>query len=277
MLAGFNQIVIKGESMDQEWLDSLHNWFERYVRPFCATDAEAEKNIRLKIEHTRKVCHVMDRLSSGEGLGEADRILAGAVALLHDVGRFPQYRRWRTFRDADSANHARLAIEVIRQENLLAALTGEQRLIIEEAVRFHNLISIPERLQSPTDRFLRLIRDADKLDIWRVFVEHFAVPAQERASAALLGLPERDGVSRDCVAALAGGRLVRLDTVACVNDFRLMLIAWVFDLNSTTSCGLLGSFGYLETLAARLPADPETRNAVRVALDYLAEKAPSLP
>ena len=175
--------------MEESCLGSLDDWFEGYVQPYYDTDPEGAKNIHMKVEHTRKVCGAMDLLAAGEGLSSRERALAGAVALLHDVGRFPQYRRWRTFRDSISDNHARLAVEVVREEKLLDCLPFEERLLIEEAVRFHNLLSVPIRLKSSTDLFVRLIRDADKLDIWRVFLEHFSTPEHERASAVLLGLP----------------------------------------------------------------------------------------
>ena len=97
--------------MNTSQLDALFSWFDRYVEPFLATDEEGEKNIRLKIVHTRKVCEVMELLAEGEQLSENDARLASATALLHDAGRFPQYRRWRTFRDSESDNHARLAVE----------------------------------------------------------------------------------------------------------------------------------------------------------------------
>lgn len=84
------------------------------------------------------------------------------------------------FRDSESDNHARLAIDVIRDENILAGLDPAEQLLIEEAVRFHNLLEPPARFESPTRRYIDLIRDADKLDIWRVFVELLAQPPEER-------------------------------------------------------------------------------------------------
>ena len=87
----------------------------------------------------------------------------------------------------------RLAIDVIREENILAGIDPSEQLLIEEAVRFHNLLEPPARIQSPTRRYISLIRDADKLDIWRVFVELLAQPPEERASAATLGLPDLPG------------------------------------------------------------------------------------
>jgi hypothetical protein len=259
--------------MEQSCLVALDDWFEGYVQPYYATDPEGVKNIRLKVEHTRKVCEVMDLLTAGEGLPLRKCHLAGAVALLHDVGRFPQYRRWRTFRDSISDNHARLAVEVIREQNLLDGLPLEERLLIEESVRFHNLLSVPVNLKSPTDLFVRLIRDADKLDIWRVFLDCFSMPEHERASAALLGLPDCDEVTTACITALANRQIVRLDTVACVNDFKLLLMSWAFDLNFGTSYQLLQRNDYLGALAAELPKSDAVRAAIASALEHVAEKS----
>ena len=257
--------------MNTAQLNHLNSWFDSYVEPFLDTDAEGVKNIRLKIEHTRKVCEAMAQLSSGEKLPESESHIASAVALLHDVGRFPQYRRWRTFRDSESDNHARLAIEVIRDEQVLAGIEPAEQLLIEEAVRFHNLLEPPATIKSPTRCFINLIRDADKLDIWRIFVELLAQPPEERASAATLGLPDLPGiVSANCVAALNSGAVVRLDTTTCVNDFTLLQISWVYDLTSATSRRILRERGYIEELAATLPERPDIRAAVARACNSLS-------
>lgn len=259
--------------MKQKQLNELCSWFTGYTKEFYTNDAEFDRNIRLKIEHTHKVFQVMEKLAVGEGLPPEDIRIAQAVALLHDVGRFSQYRRWRTFRDRDSDNHARLAIEVIREQALLAEQSPHVRLLIEEAVRFHNLLEMPTRLQSDTDIFLRLIRDADKLDIWRVFVEHFNTPPEERASAALLGFPEKDGVSQACLAALIERQIVNLDTVNCINDFKLLLISWVYNLNFKTSYRLLQKGNFVNSLLSGLPDCNELGNAVAAAEDFVATQA----
>jgi hypothetical protein len=213
----------------------------------------------------------MSLLSDGERLSENEARIASAVALLHDVGRFPQYRKWRTFRDSDSDNHARLAIDVIRSEKLLAAIDPSEQLLIEEAIRFHNLLESPAMVKSPTRKFINLIRDADKLDIWRVFVELLAQPPEERASAATLGLDDLPGtVSDDCIAMLNSGSIVHLDMVTCVNDFKLLQISWIYDLTSVTSRQILRDRGYIPVLAASLPERSDIREAVNKALESLS-------
>ena len=258
--------------MNQSQFATLKEWFDRYVEPFCETDTDSLRNIHLKIDHTYRVCAVMRQLVEGEGLSPEEGLIAETTALLHDVGRFPQYRRWRTFRDSESDNHARLSIEVIREQNILVMLDPEERLIIEEAVRFHNLLSIPKRLKSPTSKFLRLIRDADKLDIWHVFLGYFKTPEHERASATMLGLTDLPGVSPVCLEQLAAGRIVRLDTVACINDFKLLLISWIYDLNFSSSYRLADSEGFIHDLSLLLPEQEGITAAVRSAREYCTLK-----
>ncbi len=252
---------------------TLKERFTRYVAGFLDMDAEGVRNIRLKEEHTLRVAEVMGKLVEGEGLPEQERLLAAACALCHDLGRFPQYCRWRTFRDSDSDNHARLSVEVIREERLLEQLNLEEQALIEEAVRFHNLFALPDRHASPHGRFIRLLRDADKLDIWRVFLEYYRLPEQERASAVGLGFPDLPEVTPACLEALAEGRIVKLEHARVLNDFKLLQISWVYDLNFATSYRLLLEQGYLDLLAATLPDRPVIHAAVAVAINHAKQMA----
>jgi hypothetical protein len=259
--------------MEQAQLDELHHWFEKYVQTFNDIDAEGFRNILLKVEHTHKVCETMELLSTGEGLTPDEARIAAAVALLHDVGRFTQFRRWRTFRDSDSDNHARLGVEVLRQQGILEGLPTAERLLIEEAVRFHNLLALPLRFRSSTPLFIRLIRDADKLDIWRVFLDYFRQPLDVRPSAVTLGFSDLPEVTPACVRELAAGRVIRLDTVRVLNDFKLLQISWVYDLNFRSSYTILKQRGHIPALAATIPLDKEASQAVALAVAAIERNA----
>jgi hypothetical protein len=133
------------------------------------------------------------------------------------------------------------------------------------------MLAPPATIKSPTRLFIDLIRDADKLDIWRVFVELLAQPPEERASAATLGLDDIPGiVSNPCIAALDYGSIVRLDTIKCFNDFKLLQISWVYDLTTATARRLLLESGYIPALAATLPDRSDIRTAVSKALGSLS-------
>jgi HD domain len=259
--------------MEQAQLDELHHWFEKYVQTYNDIDEDGFRNILLKVEHTHKVCGIMALLAAGEGLTAEEARIGSAVALLHDVGRFPQFRRWRTFRDSDSDNHARLGIEVLREQGVLDRLPETERLIIEEAVRFHNLLALPLRFQSPTALYIRLIRDADKLDIWRVFLDYFRLPENLRPSAVTLGFPDLPRVTPACVSELTAGRVIRLEEVRTLNDFKLLQISWVYDLNFRSSYRLLQQRGLIPALAATIPLDEPAAQAITLAVAAIDRKA----
>lgn len=240
--------------MTSNLLHSLREWFSRYVATFNDLPDDDRRNTALKEAHTAAVCANMRLITEGLLDGEK-RLTAEAVALFHDVGRFEQYRRFRTFRDADSVNHAALGVEILEREGVLDLLPEVERDIIVTAVRYHNVFSLPKGLDGDRLLLTQLIRDADKLDIWRVFVEFYALPEEERASAVGLGFPDLPGYTPEVLAVLKQGRLVELSSLRVLNDFKLLQLSWIYDLNFPASFRLVEERGLVETLASTLPQD----------------------
>lgn len=250
--------------MDQCCLDRFAAWFADYCRSFYGDDDADNRNIRLKEEHTRQVCAIMARLTASLALPEADRLVAEAVALFHDLGRFEQYRRYRTFKDATSTNHALLGARILAEQGVLEPLAPEERRLIGEAVALHNVFRLPPDLDERSLLHLKLIRDADKLDIWRVFCDYYAQPPAERPSAVGLGFAELPECMAEVVEAVVRGELVNLAVLRTLNDFKLLQLSWVYDLNFGESGRLFLERNYLARLAATLPADAGVREAVAV-------------
>lgn len=125
--------------------------------------------IELKIVHTLAVAEVMDRLTETLHLTERQRYLAHICAVFHDIGRFEQIKRYDTFLDHLSVDHAELSCEVLEQEGFLRELEEKEQKQILTAIRNHNRFQIEDGLDEETLLFCKLIRDADKCDIFRVF------------------------------------------------------------------------------------------------------------
>ena len=66
--------------------------------------------IRLKIEHTYRVCGLCQQIARSLDLPEEEVDIAWLTGLLHDVGRFEQQRVYGTFTDADSIDHAKYGV-----------------------------------------------------------------------------------------------------------------------------------------------------------------------
>src|SRR5512143_893919 len=194
--------------MNSHELEDMKKWFTEYCRSFYSDDPADQRNIVLKEEHTANVCRNMDDIAGSLGLLPEDRALAAAVALFHDVGRFPQYQRYRTFRDGISTNHAALGAKVLIENSVLNAASDRDQNIVVRSVALHNVFSLPERLDKETRLFTRMVRDADKLDIWSIFIDYYAAPEDERAGAAALGLPDTPAYSASVLASLHRGEMV---------------------------------------------------------------------
>ncbi len=69
--------------------------------------------IKLKYDHTLRVAELCGRIARSLALPEDGIDLAWLLGLLHDIGRFEQVRRYDTFNDAATVNHAALGVEVL--------------------------------------------------------------------------------------------------------------------------------------------------------------------
>ncbi|MFO7840248.1 MAG: HD domain-containing protein, partial [Desulfosalsimonadaceae bacterium] len=228
-----------------------------YVAGYYSADEAENQAIVLKRDHTRRVCANARMLSAKLQISGPDARLAEIMALLHDIGRFKQYKRYKTFKDADSENHARLSVEEIKRHNLLQRLPEADAALVLTAILHHNAYAVPANLGSRERFFLQLLRDADKLDIWKVFIEYCEDQTDGAAGSVSLGLPDAEGCSRPVVDDLRSGCLVRMQDLAGLNDFKLLQAGWVYDLNFAPTVEAMLERGYLERLRALLPKTPE--------------------
>lgn len=145
------------------------NAFAAYVRPYNSADPK----VRLKIEHTYRVAALCERIARSLGLPGEDIDLAWLCGLLHDVGRFEQLRRYGTFNDAESIDHAACSAEELFDKGGIRAYLDDTAgdALLRTAVETHSAYRLPEGLDERTRRFCNILRDADKIDILKVNVE----------------------------------------------------------------------------------------------------------
>jgi len=253
-------------------LKEIEAWFERFVATFCAESPSEQRNYALKIDHTYRVRAIMERLAASLDLCPEERTLASAIAICHDVGRFPQYRQYGTFNDATSTNHAALAVQTLNAEGILDGLTDKRRSMLLQAVALHNVFILPGDLDPVVRRFAMLIRDADKLDIWRVMIEYCTSPPEERASAVIWELPDTGVCTIPALEEVMAGRMLNRSFLKTADDFKLLQLSWVFDLNFDESFNILAERGYITTLASLLPPQPGCREAVAAVHDYVRSR-----
>lgn len=167
------------------------NAFAEYVRNYDPSD----EKIKLKINHTYRVAGLCQRIAESLGLSEPDVDIAWLLGMLHDIGRFEQIRRFGTFNDVQSVDHAEFGADLLFKEGLIRKFAegyyeecelaepenqeDEQIIknnehhnkdtgLLEMAIRQHNKYRVKEDLTERQRMFCDILRDADKVDIFKV-------------------------------------------------------------------------------------------------------------
>ncbi len=239
-------------AIGEERLAELRQWFSEYARRFKIDTPEIRHVIDLKENHTLRVCDEILWLGGQLGLAGHQLHVAEIIALFHDVGRFEQYARHGTFLDAVSEDHAELGIRVLLERKVLAPFDEKTKDLIVGAVRFHNRAALPGGLDSDGLFYARLIRDADKLDIWRIVTEHYR-NGTDTNRAVGLALPDTRDFSREVFDDLQRKKIVDLRHVRNLNDLKLFQAGWSYDLNFRPTRKRVRERRYLETIRSVLP------------------------
>ncbi|MBN2812996.1 MAG: HD domain-containing protein [Bacteroidales bacterium] len=254
--------------LTEKELKGLKSWFAKYVKSFQHADPEIQQNITLKEDHTHRVCEAIVDIGVALGLDHDALRLAEAIALLHDIGRFEQFTRYRTFMDAKSENHAELGVTIIEREDILASLNPAAQYIIKQSVRYHNRPSLPLNESQSCLFYARLIRDADKLDIWKVVTDYYHRKHKRKNGAIELELPDSIGFSDEVFRSLTNMHPVNIHDVKNVNDFKLLQVSWVFDLNFRPTMDFLRERQYLELIRQVLPESEKINDIFKVIVTY---------
>lgn len=245
--------------MQQKDLAELQQWFTDYVSSFYSKDADVQKHVLLKQEHTSKVVENACELSGWLGLSARQRWLAEVIALFHDIGRFQQYAQYRTFVDHKSVDHAQLGLSIIAGLSQLACLSAKEQGIFAFAITNHNRIKLPALADENERLFAAIIRDADKLDIYRVLSENIPGPSKE-------------GYSPVIIQDLLDGRQSSYTEIRTPDDRKLLRLSWVYDMNYCWTIEKVVRRGYLEPIIEQLPQTPEVREVIQRLKQYITAK-----
>ena len=256
-------------------LRSLKVWYREYVDSFfISDDKELLENYELKDIHTQNVCVEIIQHAQKLNFSQNEINTAETIALFHDIGRFEQFKKYSTFSDSRSANHALLGIDILKSNSVLDILPYDTQKLILTAIENHNKAFIDKDVTGKTLQFCRMIRDADKLDIYRVVTEYYRQRAEEgRVSKGIeLNLPDTEVVSDAVCNALINREIVKINDICNLNDFKLLQAGWIFDVNFAFTLKKIKKIGYLENIKRHLPDSNLIDKLFVVINKYIDEK-----
>lgn len=258
--------------MQKEDLILFRKWFLDYVNQFSSPEVFTRENIKLKIEHTSRVCENILILAKAEKTREEDCRLAETIALFHDLGRFEQFMKYRTFKDSESENHALLGVRILKNTGILSCLPLKEKNLILKAIEYHNLIEIPKSVENSREFlfYIKLIRDADKLDILKLICDDYK--EKNKNPALDFGLPDTPECSKSIVTDILNNRMAKIGDVRNQTDIKLLRLSWIFDINFPATFTILKEQQYLNTILSSMP-DTEEINLIEEYIGKFLDKA----
>ena len=257
--------------MNSERLDLLTRRFTTYVDRF-RVDGVLHPLHQLKLEHTLRVSADARTIAEGMQWSEEEAGLAEAVGLFHDVARFPQFQQYRSFSDADTVDHGDLGFQTLEKENLLDGMAEEPRALILHSVQYHNKKDLPRILTAQEEKHLRLIRDADRLDIFFICWESIHSGSIHDHPEIAMNI-DFDGPPTEAVLdQFERGKAIGYQSMQSMADRFILQLSWIHDLSYVATKRLVRERGILEKFIEVLPVKtPRLMRCFELTTAFLAE------
>jgi hypothetical protein len=256
--------------MEQKQLDGFRKWLDEYIGGYYGDDEYVNANLKLKEDHSRRTCEEMRYLADELALTAEQRRIAETTALFHDIGRFKQFAEYRTYNDHKSVGHCRLSVEILRQTNVLGGLEEAEKEIIEKAIEYHGCRELPSDLDGECLLFSKLLRDADKLDIFNISVDCYKQHRENPAEYELeVDFPDVPEYSAEVIEAILNEQRFDYSKLRTWNDMKLLQLGWVYDVNFTATLKRIRERKFLEKIVDFLPQTGDIEKVKEKIFEYV--------
>lgn len=217
------------------------------------------KAIERKQKHSLRVMELATKIATELKLSQEEIKIATLTGLLHDIARFEQYTQYKTYRDANSFDHGDYGVKILNKDIRNYIDTDEYDKIIKCAVKNHNKYKIEDGLTEKERLFCKIVRDADKLDIFFEAETMFWKDDIDRINVEKCAITDEimePILNKETIKIKKGdNELVRL----------LSMIAFVFDINFKPSLSIIKNKKYIDSILNRFEfKDANTEKQIEV-------------
>jgi len=241
---------------------------EKFIESFDTYTSNFDmKNsmIRSRYHHSYRVMELSKKLAESLKYDEEDIYLASIIGLLHDYGRFEQIKQYSTINDNDSVDHAEYSIRYLFDENQIKYFVKNEEFyeIIRKSIYYHNKYALPNRGLTKRERkHMKLIRDADKLDILYLIgvLKDYEVNVTD------------NDVRNEISSYFYEGKSVPYVSIKSDNDRIISWLAYIYDLNYKESFKYLKNLHLIEIFFENLGRPNNLKPYFDFMIEYVEEK-----
>lgn len=226
--------------------------FEEYFQSLNIDSPENQRKVEDIRAHSLRVVANSLLLSTFLGQTDEDKYIAELIALFHDLGKATMIIQGTESPTNIQRDHALLSAKLIQQMEFYPKLSADTQLIVIKSVENHNKLKLPKLDNEQLVFFARLIRDADKLDIYDSSYRYF----KERNGIQPImtfDLVNNTEVSEKIIKSILAGKTATVEDMKTMNDYKLLLLSMAFDLNFKYTFRIMSEKQYIQKIYETLP------------------------
>lgn len=214
----------------------MYREFEEFV--FNNFDYK-EPAIRRKYYHSKRVSTISKKISEHLSWPLKDVALATQIGLLHDIGRFDEWTMYKCFNKyMDHGSYGAYLLNKEEYEKMFNIKAYDKQEVLD-AIYYHNKLKLPSSLKN--NKFCKLIRDADKLDI-----------IYQLSQREIVMENNTNVISKEVFKEFNKGTTITNKYVKTYADKVLSILALVYDINYDYTLELLYDFNYINNIYENL-------------------------
>lgn len=238
---------------------------------------KSDLGFELKIVHTYHVAENAKKIAQELKLSKEDIELAELIGILHDIGRFEELKITKELNSV-KFDHAGHGSKMLFEEDMIRKFIEDSQYdnIIKKSIENHSRLEIEENLDERTLLHSKIIRDADKIDNYRVKKDE-KVEAIFPKRVNKIEDMEEPKLSDKVYNTILDKKCVDIHDRVTPLDFWICILAFTFDLNFDVSYKIVKENDYINVLIDRFKyKDIETKsrmeNIRKIINEYIDEK-----
>ncbi len=254
----------------RELISKMRNAYNEYIIHFKSASYDSDPTINNMIVHNERVVENILILAEYLELNENEKAVAEIVAQFHDIGRL--YLLHPENSNVQITDHADASIECLRTLDTFIQLDELTQNIILQVIKNHNKPDLPKKEGESILFYVKLLRDADKLDSWRATSEYITRKGGKPNMATELAISEKSVVTQSFCKIIIEGGIPNKDNILTFNDFIIFQMSWVFDLHFKKSFQILNQRQYIRHLYDSLPKNDGVIEIYRMIRIYIENR-----
>ena len=237
---------------------NIFDEFDKHAKSYDMND----RMIALKYFHSYRVMHICGQIADDINLSDEDTYLAMVIGLLHDYARFEQWKQFKTYSDANSIDHGDLAVKLLFDDNEINKFGIDKKYykIIYDSIKYHNKYGYPEDTNEKSKLFCKLIKDADKLDIFYLI-----------SQGEIKVIDDDSEISQVVIDDFYQEKLLRKEDRKSKSDCIVFYLAMIFDMNFSYSYKFLKENRLLEGLFKNVEKPEKFKSYLEYVKKYMKE------